>query len=84
MDMGRIFIQQVGYGGGTTRTIPALLTSLNKAYTNHMSPRISLETLLSSTFHMLSHNNYHPKLNTSSIGKKYAISFSQSQVKIRN
>jgi len=28
MNMGRIFIQRVGYGGTTTRTLPAPLTSL--------------------------------------------------------
>jgi len=27
-EIGQIFIQQVGYGGTTTRTLPALLTSL--------------------------------------------------------
>jgi len=28
MGMGQIFIQRVGYGGATTRTLPAPLTSL--------------------------------------------------------
>jgi len=28
MGTGRIFIQRVGYGGATTRTLPAPLTSL--------------------------------------------------------
>jgi len=29
---GRIFIQRVGYGGATTRTLPALLTSLDTSH----------------------------------------------------
>jgi len=47
---GRIFIQRVGYGGATTRTLPALLTSLVTMDQFFLTTRLALNEFRASCY----------------------------------